>query len=322
MATGSRVARLRGRALQRFRWLVAAWLDDAFFALAEALDVDFLFECGAHEAGASTRFTRSGNRSALAIEANPHTYEAITILAQVRGVQTLNVGLGEEQTTATFFIPKYSASAGNASFLKKSGETYDEVEIPLTTLDSLSTSYAAESKGLALWVDVEGLAASVLKGSKSILASSRCKLVKVEVETKSYWSGQALADDVDALMQECGLTPVLRDFEYEGQHNVLYVRDSAVCGLDHTIMKQWALLSDLDLPAFPSTVWSATRTKARAAAHAMKARVMSGDTGPTLFHRAAAAMGSVSSARIVKKRMNRAAVRHGDEHPHSTQSRD
>ncbi|HEX8241605.1 MAG TPA: FkbM family methyltransferase [Allosphingosinicella sp.] len=304
MATGREFARLEGHSLQLYRLAVARWLDDAFFALARALEVDFLFECGAFDARTSVRFVSAGNRSAVAIEANPSTYEAATIEARKSGVETVNLGLSDKQGTATFFIPQGAHVTSNASFLRKPGAAYEEMEIPLKTLDDISGTYGLESQSVALWVDVEGLAKPVLEGGKSLLASPRCKLVKVEVETKGHWSGQALADQVDALMQECGLTPVLRDHEFDGQHNVIYVRDSAVSGLDEIIIQQWALLGSVRSP-LRSRAWSAARAKAQSAAHRVKLRVMSGDSAPTLLHRAAAAMGSFSSARIIEKRKDR-----------------
>ncbi len=307
LATGREIAHLDGRALQHYRAAVSRWLDDAFFALAQALEIDFLFECGAHDARTSVRFASAGKRSAVAIEANPHTYDALTIGAQKSGVTTLNLGLSDKESTASFFIPEGMPHIANASFLKRPGKTYEEVEIPLKTIDQLAETYGVESQSIALWVDVEGLAKSVLEGGKSLLGSARCKLVKVEVETKAHWSGQALADQVDALMQQCGLTPVLRDWEAEGQHNLIYVRDSAVSSLDEVITQQWALLTAVRVPPLRSRAWSAAGAKAQVAAHAVKSKVMSEDKGPTLLHRAAAALGSVSSARIVEKRMNRAA---------------
>ena len=295
IATGERLARLRGAALRDYRSCVTAWLDEAFFSLADALEVDFLIECGAHDAVTSMRFVAGGKGRALAIEANPHTYRTITVKAEEFGVRTLNAGLSDEEKTAPFYIPRGSDCAPDASLLRKTGEAYDSVDIPLVTLDSLYRTCGIESEAVALWVDVEGMATRVFDSGRALLASARCKLIKVEVETTRFWGGQALAEDVDALMHECGLAPVLRDIESDGQHNVLYVRDSSISGLDEALLQQWALLR-----CVRGRSWSSR--KVRSAGARIKAKLIEDDKGATLFHRAAAALGSASSARVLQRR--------------------
>ena len=66
IATASNPARLSSTEQHRFRRNTAKWLDESFFKMLSACEVENVIECGAHEAGASSRFMRSGeakNRS-------------------------------------------------------------------------------------------------------------------------------------------------------------------------------------------------------------------------------------------------------------------
>jgi FkbM family methyltransferase len=294
VAVGETVAGLRGDKLDAFRRDTASWLNRGFFKLAEALQAEFLIECGAHEAGASIKFVKEPGRRALAIEPNPYTFEHLTRRAERRGVTPLHVGLSDKQGRATFYVRQGAERAGNTSFLKRPSEVYDEIEVNLTTLDAVAAAHASDANSIALWVDVEGLTYQVLRGGSSLLRSPRCKLIKVEVETKPQWEGQKLAEQVDALLGEFGLTPVLQDIEYETQHNLIYVRSDSVGAIETIVETELATLSKIRPRFFPRPFKSII--------HDAKTRLMSED-GPLFLHRAAAALGSASSAHIVKKRI-------------------
>lgn len=72
-----------------------------------------------------------------------------------------------------------------------------------------------------LWIDVEGFAYEVLEGSTNIL--SNISFLKVEVESKETWKGQQTADSVIKLLKEHNFVPLIRDFEYNTQYNIIFV---------------------------------------------------------------------------------------------------
>lgn len=293
---GGRLVALHSDTRDRFRLLGAAWLDQAFFTLADALEVELLIECGAHEASASIEFVSTHGRRAIAIEANPRTCNAITSAAARSGVTVVNAGLGDREGQAAFFIPR-EHGADIASFLKKPSRDYEDIQVNVTTLDRIVTDHPAGPGSIALWIDVEGFGHEVLRGGLTLLRDARCKLIKIEVETRPHWDGQKLVDEVDSLLADCGFTPVLRDCEYEGQHNLIYVRSDAASGLDDHLLMIWARLCDLKPPP--------RRWTLKSAAQAVKTRIMPGGRGPMLVHRFAAQLGSVSSAQAVQSRRRR-----------------
>jgi FkbM family methyltransferase len=293
IATAPQLSRLSGDALQYYRYLTTHWLDRAFLDLAAALDTNMLFECGAHEAAASIAFARSG-KSAIAIEANPGTYEKVTKKAEEHGVIVLNCGVGQQPGERTFYVPQDMELPPNASFLTRPEREYDEVPIRVTTLDSLAGKYLKDDDRLAVWIDVEGVAAEVLRGGLSMMQDRRCKMLKVEVESQQFWTGQSLCDEVDAILIDCGLVPVLRDIEFPHRHNLIYVRSELVTELDELLIQKWAELASIKPVHVPLSI--------RTAVHAVRSRIMSEDSGPLIFHRVAAALGSISSARVIAMR--------------------
>jgi hypothetical protein len=203
----------------------------------------------------------------------------------------LNCGVGSHSGEANFYVPRNPEQAGNASFLRQAGLEYTCISMRMTTLDALGGEYLKSDDRLAIWLDVEGFAADVLKGGLSILKDPRCRILKVEVETEPYWEGQVLADQVDNLLTECGFTPVLRDIEYANQYNVIYVRRELSPGLDEMLIHQWAKLAAIRPVRFPAGL--------RSVAHVLKRGLLHDSPGPLLVHRAAAALGSISSAKII-----------------------
>jgi FkbM family methyltransferase len=232
---------------ERFRKLyrrkTAAWLDDCFFDILSNLNVKHFIECGAHEASASVRFIRAGGTRALAIEANPVTFATKTASAgRVDGVVAINCGVGEEPGEADFFIPQSNSADGSASFLQKEGQEYSSRRIRIETLDVLHRDNFTSDEPSALWIDVEGMGLQVLKGGTSLLRNPNCLAIKIEVESIQFWSGQSLVDQLNEFLNGLGFVPVLRDIEYPGQFNVLYVRSAKAALLDEVILQSWIKL--------------------------------------------------------------------------------
>lgn len=220
-------------ALKAWRWSTNAALVDLFHELCGATGVQVFIECGAYSAEDALRFLRnSPSRQAIAIEANPYVYEQRTRIAESLGVKTLNVGLGSQPGYFDLQIPnKRGATEPTppyASFLNHKDEKdwpSETVRCEVTTLDSLITE-AERSKATALWIDVEGAAGDVLRGSEGILRSGCVKLVMVEVETKQLWKEQMVLSDIKNYLAVFGLNPVARDAQMGNtQFNVIFAQD-------------------------------------------------------------------------------------------------
>jgi len=275
----------------RFRHKTAEWIDESFFKILKGCGVTGLIECGAHEASASVNFMRTGGRRAVAIEANPFTYESKTKLTEQYGVLSFNCGVGGEVGEIDFYIPLHDQNAGNASFLKKTNVKYKSKKVSVDTLDNIFREHFETNEALALWVDVEGLALEVLKGGGSLLNSENCLVIKVEVESKSFWEGQSLARDVDNYLTSFGFKAILRDLEYRNQYNVIYVKDKYIDCIDEVLIDCWREISWLRLS------WLDKNDGVREFASYIKHRLTRSDKSIVSFftHKVAAFLGSKSS---------------------------
>lgn len=231
----------------RFRHKTAQWIDASFFKILSGCGVTGLLECGAHEASASVRFMSERGRRAVAIEANPITYKLKTRLAEKYGVLSFNCGVGKQVDELEFFIPLHDETAGNASFLKKPNASYRSEKIPVDTIDNITNEQFKPDEILALWIDVEGLALDVLIGGNSVLKRDKCQVIKVEVENIYFWENQSLARDVDNYLASYGYKAVLRDIEYEGQHNLIYVKEISIDRIDDILIDCWRELAWLKI---------------------------------------------------------------------------
>lgn len=222
----------------------ARWLDQCFFEILVRLELENFLECGARAAGASQRFMDSIGRRAVALEANPLTFEQRTKKAANKGVTVLNCGVGpDDDEMRNFFMPKNYLTAGNASFMRADKNEYEAQTIRMRTIDSLCREYFPGQQSVALWIDVEGLSLDVLTGACDLLDSGRCLALKIEIETARLWRNQRLASEVDDYLGQHGYVPLLCDFEYDYQFNVIYVRKNRVDELDYLTHQQLFALS-------------------------------------------------------------------------------
>lgn len=247
IATAKSLLELSPKQQHRFRRNTAKWLDECFFKIVTEFEVQNFIECGAHEASASSRFMRSGGGRALAIEANPSTFNLKTKSVENDGAKTINCGVGIERGTQEFFVPKNDELAGNASFLKKTGEEYNSIMVEVRTVDDLHREFLSDDKSIALWIDVEGSAFEVLKGCDSLLKRENCQVLKMEVEAKAFWKSQSLVWNVNDFLTSLGYVPVLRDMEYVGQYNLIYVRAGLAENIEEILIDCWQGLALLKL---------------------------------------------------------------------------
>ena len=240
-AIGKQAANYSKRRLSILRKKTATHLDKVFLELCAVLSIKTLIECGAHEASGSIAFLKNiADGNALAIEANPLTYDQKTILAERDNLKTLNIGLGSTNGILPFNYPKNDNTAGQSSFIKRPDIEYECFEVNVKTLDEVMQTHHSEVNNFALWVDVEGLSYDVLLGA--IDALNQCSLIKVEVETYEIWRNQNTFSKTDKFLRENGFCAVLRDFEYEGQFNVLYLKDSLLDKANETLIDSiWKL---------------------------------------------------------------------------------
>jgi len=199
-------------------------LDNLFFNLLEELNINFLIECGAYEASASIEAIKRGCK-ALAIEANPNTFKEITPKSNDK-LTSINIGLSDKEEYLNFYFPKEDYTEISSTFQKKDGTIYDTVKVLTQPLDKVIKNYDIITKPFALWIDVEGFQKQVLFGAKNILNNKNCKFLKIEVEKVEKFKGQLfLSKEIEEFLNEYNFIPVFRDFEYDYQFNILFIKE-------------------------------------------------------------------------------------------------
>jgi FkbM family methyltransferase len=209
-----------------------AALSTLFVQLHGLTRPDVVFEIGAHEAAFSCRVrSEVPDAKIYAFEANPHNYERWRSQASLaeRRVEYLHLAVSNRPGEAAFFIQKahrgkaVSPNVGSNSMLKRLGNVDQErIFVPATSVTAFVNE--RELRGtFTAWIDVEGAIMNVLLGMTANL--DNFAMIFCEVEERAQWKGQWLWPDVLRFLTGHGFTPVARDFEYVGQHNVLFLRN-------------------------------------------------------------------------------------------------
>ena len=201
----------------------AKYLDILYFNLFKKLDIQFLIECGAYEASASIEAIKRGC-GALAIEANPNTFEKITPKTSGK-LTSINIGLNDKKEYINFYFPKENDTEISSTFQKKEEIEYNTVKVLTQPLDTVVKDFDLISNPFVLWIDVEGFQKQVLFGAKNILSNKNCKFIKIEVEEVEKFKGQLfLKEEIEDFLYNYNFIPVFRDFEYDYQFNVLFIK--------------------------------------------------------------------------------------------------
>ena len=141
----------------------------------------------------------------------------------------MNYGLGKHQGELNFYIPKNNKLAKNGSFLlkkNKNKEDYFINKVKMISLDSLLGKFSYNDERFALWIDVEGYAYKVLQGGIKFLNNIKkeCVFIKVEVEEETIWDNQISDNKIINFLNNNNYVPILKDFEYENQYNILFIK--------------------------------------------------------------------------------------------------
>lgn len=209
----------------------AILLDEYFFELLQFLKIENFIECGSHDAATSLKVVKLYGIKSIAIEANPITFNTLTLKNKHPKLKLLNLGLSDKNEELNFYIPKDNNLAMNSSFRIKSNQDlqkYNISKIKVLKLDKIIEENLSKDSTFALWVDVEGLSDKVLNGCKKYLnnKSKECKLIKIEVESTKIWKQQIKDKDIIFFLISLGYRPLFRDFEYETQYNLIFIKNS------------------------------------------------------------------------------------------------
>ena len=209
----------------------AILLDELYFELLDTLNIKYFIECGAYDAKNSYNLAVKSNIQAIAIEPNPNTFQELTLKNNHPNVRLLNCGLSDKSGELNFYTPKDNNLAMNSSFRMKSNrdlDNYNINKIKVLKLDNIIEENLPKNSTFALWVDVEGLSDKVLFGCKNYLInkSVECQLIKIEVENQTIWQNQSSDLYLIDYLKSLNYIPIFRDFEYEEQYNIIFIKIS------------------------------------------------------------------------------------------------
>ncbi len=208
----------------------ARWLAAFYFELVEMIAPEIVAEIGAFDARFSqTMKAKLPQAHAVAFEANPYAFAEHHTAADSAGVDYRHLAIADSDGETTFNVRLRSGQTTHDkakpfdSLLERDlpDIEYERVTVPCARADSFFSAAPYAEGTACLWIDVEGAAGAVLQGAERLLA--RTSGILIEVENSQIWRGQWTAHEVHDFLTRRGFIVIARDFEYERQHNLLYI---------------------------------------------------------------------------------------------------
>ncbi|MGE7415731.1 FkbM family methyltransferase [Methylobacterium tarhaniae] len=217
-------------------------LKDLFFDLQSFIKPKTFLEFGAFDAWFSktARHLHPASK-VIAFEANPYNFKHFTSEYDfaANNIEYHHLAVSDvDNGSLNFQIQRKRGGSeaspikGDDSILKRNVSDahevyknieYETVSVDTVTLDSFLNKSQFALDDFSAWVDVEGALKQALGGATETLKKTHS--IIVEVEEKPNWSGQWLAQDVEEFLHTFGFVPVARDFEFEHQYNIIFVKD-------------------------------------------------------------------------------------------------
>ena len=168
----------------------------------------------------------------IAYEANTYNYDVTIRNSQPweSQIEFIHMAISSHDGIAEFNVVKYDRSSGEydwrggASSLKpRMGHETERVLVASRQLDSHLKELGLVDIGKALWIDVEGAADIVLSGAGRSLESTL--FLKIEVERKAFWEGQALDKEILSMLHGLGFEQIDSSITDDvDQYDVLMIR--------------------------------------------------------------------------------------------------
>jgi FkbM family methyltransferase len=211
-------------------------LDKMFISLVtEYLPCSWFIEAGAFEGNASMAVkSKLPECKVYAFEASIDNYnhfkEKLQSIDHIQMAISTYVGkiIFKQQALAKNGIA-FPKVLGNNSLKSRNFDLdtqYHDIEVSCTTLDDFFDKKVDANESVGIWLDLEGTAYEALTAATKIL--DRVSFLKVEVEDKPYWEGQRLSRDIVDFLCQHGITPLIRDFEYDAQFNIVFCNNKLI----------------------------------------------------------------------------------------------
>lgn len=227
-----------------------AWLVDLFTGLTAAVKPQVVLELGAYGADFSIS-ARAGlpNAEIHAFEANPYNIAKFGKRVRRAGVAYHHLAIGDQVGTTVFNVARKEAgeevrpARGNNSLRTKPVDIeYEQVEVPIVTVDHFLGEHGLAGRRTVMWIDLEGCAFEALLGAAASLEHTQ--LIFIEVEDHPFWNGQKLSAEVLRHLVGAGFLPLARDFETKRQYNLILAKPEVLdqMGARQTLANSFAEL--------------------------------------------------------------------------------
>ena len=198
-------------------------LANLFINLVKMNNIETLFEIGAFNADVSN-FLSDSVKNIHAFEASKRNYESAKNNIKNNVVYN-NLAVSDRNDYVYVNSLVDTENPGADSIMERSvleGD-YESIKVKSVTIDSYADENDLTNTSIAMWIDVEGAAGLVLDGAKKILAKTQ--VILIEVEQHEFWKDQCLCGEINKILFENGFVSIARDFEYEHQYNIVYVKN-------------------------------------------------------------------------------------------------
>lgn len=204
---------------------------DLLDAIAVISQPDIICDIGSYNGDEIARFhTKVPSAACHVFEANPNNIsEQIGKRTDLDKVIVNNVAVADYDGEISFNI--LESSTQETKWRRAAGSIYErsdgvggvKVTVPCTRLDTYFAKQLDADRTFLLWIDVEGALDRLLTGAPRVL--SRTIALRAEVERRSFWKGQKLADEIISRIEQAGFL-LLGDTHSRdsfGQSDVLFV---------------------------------------------------------------------------------------------------
>lgn len=205
---------------------------ELFLSILSVKRPKLVLDVGSRDGEQALRFRRRvPQATVVALEANRSNYEQMRQDAGLSSasIQVHHLAATDHNGPVTFYELEQSDQqpwAKGASSLYQRGADIDTglaqvpVQVEGVRLDTFVEKLGVDG-AIALWIDVEGAAATVLSGLGGV--RHRVVALHVELEPEALWKGQRTESDVLYELERLGFGVVARSPEWVNQNNVLLV---------------------------------------------------------------------------------------------------
>jgi FkbM family methyltransferase len=225
----------------KLRRSFAPLLMNAFFDLARNLQLRDIFEIGVMNGRHTSKILSMSDWSVHSFEPNIYCYPSLVPLLTNERLTLIPFAVSDYSGFADFYLPmnflgrKLDEMSGVSS-LNKSSLVADDSDYFKNQMVATITgkNYLQQKKidpnGVGLWIDTEGSGASVLKGFGDCL--NLIPLMIIEVEYGPHFSSSPNWNKVFAMLDHYKFEIIGRDFQTEGQCNILCINKNKFSGVN------------------------------------------------------------------------------------------